>query len=195
MYKNSVLAEVLYCMSLRLKGGGVKAKKIWTKKHIKWLESILDVIDVSSALLKADRDITGDDILPIIEFVNNNSERLFGGTKIEIGTFCDENGEMILHNNNDWDSLDDKIVSCMQRITAECRGLLKNKSKGYKDRVQQLLTAFHNLPRTYLSRVYDPDIKSTLLGRDYSRTAISKAEAAEYCLRADNITHSEVKPK
>lgn len=180
MYKNAVLAEVLYCMSLRLKGGGVNAKKIWTAGYIKWLESILDVIDISSALLKADRDITKDDILPIVEFVNGNSERLFGGAKIETEIIRNENGELILHNNSGWDSLDEKIISCMQSITSECRRLLKDKGRGYKDRVQKLLTEFHNLPRAYLSRVYDIKGKSTLLGKDYSRAAISKSEALEY---------------
>ncbi len=180
MNKNAVLAEVLYCMSLRLKGGGAKAKKIWTTGYINWLESILDVIDISSALLKADRDITKDDIMPIVEFVNSNSERLFGGAKIGTEIICDESGELILHNNSGWDSLDEKIISCMQSITSECRRLLKDRGSGYKDRVQKLLTEFHNLPRAYLSRACDPEGKSTLLGKDYSRSAISKSEALEY---------------
>lgn len=179
MYKNAVLSEILYCMGLRLKGG-VRAKRVWNRRYRAYLESILDFMELSAVFLETRRDLTKEDVIPVVEFVNANVGRLFAAEKINIENFCDDNAELVLTNNCAWDEDDDKIIAAMRTIISECRRCLNERPQGYKDSIARLLHAYHNLPRAYLSRAYSPDIKSTFLGKDYSRSATSKSLALEY---------------
>ena len=179
MYKNAAISEILYCMSLQLKGG-LRLKKIWNREFIEHLESILSIMELSAGLLETKHDITNDEVLPLINFVNGNLGRLFYIEKIDMSEFCDENSKLVLINNCDWDEDDEHIIAKMREIVDGCRQCLNDRQTGYKDEVQRLFHRYHNLPRAYLSRVYDPNVKTTFLGKDYSRWALSKSSALGY---------------
>ena len=179
MYKNAVLSEILFCMALRLKGG-VRIKRIWTRKHRAYLESILSFMGLSADLLETKRDLTKEEILPIVEFVNSNVGELFPTDQIDIEAFCNDNGELVLINNCNWDENDDRIISAMRYIISENRRYLNERSNGYKNNVANLFHAYHNLPRAYLSRSYDVNNRTTFLDKDYTRWATSKSHALEF---------------
>lgn len=179
MYKNAVISELLYYMALRLKGG-IGVKKIWTKKYRDRLESILSFMEKSTDLLETRRDITKEEIMPLVDFVNDNIGSLFLVKRIDIEDFCNNDSELILVDNCSWDIYDENIIRYMRQIISEVRECLKNRQKGYKRKIQDLFHDYHNLPRAYLSKAYDPNIQTTFLGKDYSRWALSKTSALEY---------------
>lgn len=179
MYKNAVISELLYYMALRLKGS-INVKKIWTKKYRNQLESILSFMDLSTDLLETRRNITKEEIMPLVDFVNDNIGCLFLVKRIDIEALCNDDSDFILVDNCSWDIYDENIIKYMRQIISESRECLRSRHKGYKRRIQHLFHAYHNLPRAYLSHVYDPSIQTTFLGKDYSRWALSKTLALEY---------------
>lgn len=179
MYKNAAISELLYYTALRMKGG-IDIRKPWSKRYRERLESILSFMEQSVRLIAEKRDLTKSDILLIVGFINENAGTLFPAENIDISSFCDEGGKLVLTNNNDWDDSDEKIVELMLGIISEAKECLRTRPKGYKRRISRLFHDFHNLPRAYLSRVYSPDRRTTFLGRDYSRSAVSKSQALEF---------------
>lgn len=179
MYKNAAVSELLFYMALRLKGG-MGVNRIWTKKYRERLEGVLSFMDMSAALLKTRRDISKDEIMPLVEFVNQNTDWLFLVKRIDPDDFFKKDSEQVLTDNCDWDALDEKIVGRMEKIVFEAKNCLKSRKIGYKRKIQQLFHAYHNLPRAYLSHTFSPDAHTTFLGRDYSRWALSKKLALEY---------------
>ncbi len=179
MYKNAVISELLYYMAQRLKGG-LGVDKIWAKGYISRLMGALDFMERSADLLEARRDVGKDEIMPLVDFVNANTDWLFLTGRIDIAEFCEYGQELVLTDNCDRDEYDEKIIARMREIIFEAKECLQGRIKGYKARVQELFHDYHNLPRAYLSRAYDPNVKTTFLGKDYSRWALPKPKALEY---------------
>lgn len=143
MEKYSALGEILYILS-RCEKGRINTHTFWNKKYVNSLNDSLKMMITLIDLLEKTGNITEKELIPIINFVNQNAGTIFPHP-IKTVPLLEQNNQLPL-------SLIDctEIMSLMRNLIIEVQELLRDKNKKYKIKIFYLLSALHNLPKVFL---------------------------------------------
>ena len=171
MDKLPALGELLYIIS-NYEKGRIKTTGIWGIKYKKSLLESLEIMSKIIELLAGDKDVSHEEMMPIMQFCRKNINIIFSTKTLDI---TNENSMICLAASKDQCKMSSKseVIFCMREITNRCFDLIANKEKGYKLQIFYLLMAFHNLPKVYL------DVKAETLC-NIGVCPISEEEAIKY---------------
>ena len=148
--KEAVLGELLYVIS-NYEKGRIKTRAVWNKSYKNSLRKSIEIMQKATSFMKDNRDITVEEMQPILEFYKKNSLVIFPDsteiiyeqvTNINDVVFCEQDGK---------EKLNLEIIEYMETILERCNKALISREKHYKYKISCLLKAFHNLPKVFLN--------------------------------------------
>lgn len=152
----SAFAELLYVVS-NFEKGRVKSSGIWNRKYVQSLKKSLEIMELLTNLISANKEISQEEIRFLQGFIHENNGVIFSGEGNINALFGDKNDFVFL--SNDFED----VIKLMKDIILEIKNLLCTKSKNYKTKISYLLRAFHNLPKVFLdpndAKVFNLDIQ------------------------------------
>ena len=174
MDKNAVLGELLYIVS-SFEKGRIRSSGFWKKEYVNSLKESLKIMELLLSLLRADRDITVEEMLPFFDYYKKGICHTFPPIKVNLEELLQEPSKVMLVKNGVFDEAEIIVMDFMEKIIIECNLLIKNKGKRYKMKMDYLLRAFHNLPIAFFDKT-----KQTLFNN--MMWQITCEQAIEYSL-------------
>ena len=142
MKNTPALAELLYLIACHEKGR-CDPRAFWGRRYRSSLARSLDIMALLTDLIGAEREMTDEEYTAIRCFLFGSVGSIFpdGG---DIGALRAETERGRLTNG------ERDTVDLMERLLRKIRILLREKGRGGKQQIWYLLSAFHNLPKSFL---------------------------------------------
>ena len=163
----SILSEILYVLACYEKGR-IKTRGFWSRRYLYSLSMSIHCLYIVLEWMKNPMNVQSDAITWVENFCIKNIMVIFPEFETK------KLREVTLIIDESTLSQEQKvIVVLMSDMIKECMMLLKQRKKGYKQRVAMLIKAFHNLPKIFF------DLSGGILFKLGSKP-ISIEEALEY---------------